>query len=129
MPIMVILAIAVIVGMVLIIIAIQKIEERGWRKYPSSLYQEEIKKYNEKNSYSKETKESYNNYIEIKIGSVIIHPNAIKELGDAGRKMLEASSIFYDKERGVLVLEGKTREEISSQRIKQLLPKLLNEDD
>ena len=83
---------------------------------------------NIKNKTSKSTRDSHNNYFQIKDNIFIIHPDAIKQLGEAGAKMLQSGNAYYDRERGVFILKGKTKEQTMRKDLKQLLAQLADED-
>lgn len=76
-----------------------------------------------------EVSDSNNVLVEVNLGSVIVHPDAIKEIGEAGAKLLEAGGAYYDKERGIFVLEGNRKGEINTRKIKQLLAKIPKDED
>jgi len=84
--------------------------------------------HHEENNSRNTTENSHNYYFDVKVGNLIIHPDGLKELGDAAAKMLESGSAYYDRDKGILVLEGKTKDGFSSSKIKQLLPEIIDVD-
>jgi len=74
------------------------------------------------------TRTTTNNTVNIKIGAVIIEPEAISRLGDAGARLLQNRSLYFDRSRGMFVLELKNQDEIPMQMLRQLADRYSDDD-